>query len=137
MSGGSGGEAGREGLFVALKNLVATLLAIGKTRAELLVNELEEEKFRLMSLWAKAIGAAWLFVLGIIMVVCCVAAAFWEQRVLVFGLAAALFIGSGILIFISLRRQMAQPSKIFRGSLAELEADMAQLRRHRDAPEVP
>jgi hypothetical protein len=48
-----------------------------------------------------------------------------------------LFIGSGILIFISLRRQMAQPSKIFRGSLAELEADMAQLRRHRDAPEVP
>mgnify|MGYP001020415519 CR=1 FL=1 len=137
MSAGSGGEAGREGLFVALKNLVATLLAIGKTRAELLVNELEEEKFRLMSLWAKAIGAAWLFVLGIIMVVCCVAAAFWEQRVLVFGLAAALFIGSGILIFISLRRQMAQPSKIFRGSLAELEADMAQLRRHRDAPEVP
>ena len=137
MSAGSGGEPGREGLFVALKNLVATLLAIGKTRAELLVNELEEEKFRLMSLWAKAIGAAWLFVLGIIMVVCCVAAAFWEQRVLVFGLAAALFIGSGILIFISLRRQMAQPSKIFRGSLAELEADMAQLRRHRDAPEVP
>ncbi len=137
MSAGSGGEAGREGLFVALKNLVATLLAIGKTRAELLVNELEEEKFRLMSLWAKAIGAAWLFVLGIIMVVCCVAAAFWEQRVLVFGLAAALFIGSGILIFISLRRQMAQPNKIFRGSLAELEADMAQLRRHRDAPEVP
>jgi uncharacterized membrane protein YqjE len=43
-----------------LKNLVATLLAIGKTRAELLVTELEEEKFRLMSLWAKAIGAAFL-----------------------------------------------------------------------------
>ena len=57
MSAGTGGEAGREGLFVSLKNLVATLLAIGKTRAELLVNELEEEKFRLMSLWAKAIGA--------------------------------------------------------------------------------
>ena len=47
MSAGAGGEAGREGLFVSLKNLVATLLAIGKTRAELLVNELEEEKFRL------------------------------------------------------------------------------------------
>jgi uncharacterized membrane protein YqjE len=129
MSAGSGGEAGREGLFVALKNLVATLLAIGKTRAELLVNELEEEKFRLMSLWAKAIGAAWLFALGVVMVVCCLAVAFWEQRVLVFGLAAALFLGVGFLVFASLRRQMAQPSKIFRGSLAELEADMAQLRR--------
>ena len=132
MSAGSGGEAGREGLFVALKSLVATLLAIGKTRAELLVNELEEEKFRLMSLWAKAIGAAWLFVLGIIMAVCCLAVAFWEQRVLVFGLAAALFLGVGFMVFASLRNQMAQPSKIFRGSLAELEADMAQLRRHKD-----
>ena len=132
MSAGTGGEAGREGLFVSLKNLVATLLAIGKTRAELLVNELEEEKFRLMSLWAKAIGAAWLFALGTIMVVCCVALAFWEQRVLVFGLAAGLFIGAGFMIFVSLRRQMAQPSKIFRGSLAELEADMAQLRRRKD-----
>jgi uncharacterized membrane protein YqjE len=132
MSAGTGGEPGREGLFVALKNLVATLLAIGKTRAELLVNELEEEKFRLMSLWAKAIGAAWLFALGIVMAVCCVALAFWEQRVLVFGLAAALFVGTGFVIFLSLRRQMAQPSKIFRGSLAELEADMAQLRRRKD-----
>ena len=132
MSAGSGGEAGREGLFVALKNLVATLLAIGKTRAELLVNELEEEKFRLMSLWAKAIGAAWLFALGIVMAVCCVALAFWEQRVLVFGLAAVLFVCSGFVLFLSLRRQMAQPSKIFRGSLAELEADMAQLRRRKD-----
>ena len=132
MSAGSGGEAGREGLFVALKNLVATLLAIGKTRAELLVNELEEEKFRLMSLWAKAIGAAWLFALGTVMVVCCLAVAFWEQRALVFGLAAVVFVGTGIALYLSLRRQMAQPSKIFRGSLAELEADMAQLRRRKD-----
>ncbi len=132
MSAGTGGEAGREGLFVSLKNLIATLLAIGKTRAELLVNELEEEKFRLMSLWAKAIGAAWLFALGTVMVVCCLAVAFWEQRVLVFGLASALFLGVGFMVFASLRRQMAQPSKIFRGSLAELEADMAQLRRHKD-----
>ncbi|HQU80367.1 MAG TPA: phage holin family protein [Azonexus sp.] len=132
MSAGTGGEAGREGLFVSLKNLVATLLAIGKTRAELLVNELEEEKFRLMSLWAKAIGAAWLFALGTVMVVCCLAVAFWEQRVLVFGVAAVLFLGVGFMVFASLRRQMAQPSKIFRGSLAELEADMAQLRRHKD-----
>jgi len=132
MSAGTGGEAGREGLFASLKNLVATLLAIGKTRAELLVNELEEEKFRLMSLWAKAIGAAWLFALGTVMVVCCLAVAFWEQRILVFGLASALFLGVGFMVFASLRRQMAQPSKIFRGSLAELEADMAQLRRRKD-----
>jgi hypothetical protein len=69
MSTETGGEGGREGLFSALKNLLATLLAIGKTRAELLVTEIEEEKFRLMSLWAKAIGASFLFALGLIMLV--------------------------------------------------------------------
>jgi uncharacterized membrane protein YqjE len=134
MSAGSGGKAGREGLFVSLKHLIATLLAIGKTRAELLVNELEEEKFRLMSLWAKAIGAAWFFALGTVMAICALAVVFWEQRLVVFGVAAVLFLGVGFLVFASLRRQMAQPSKMFRSSLAELETDMAQLRRRKDAP---
>ena len=135
MSAGAGVEAGREGLFSALKNLVATLLAIGKTRAELLVTELEEEKFRLMSLWAKAIGAAFLLALGVVMLVCCIALAFWEQRVIVFGIFAALFVGGGLVLASSLKRQASQPSKMFKASLSELEADMAQLRRYRNKPE--
>ena len=134
MTQSAGGEEGREGLFSALKNLVATLLAIGKTRAELLVTELEEEKFRLMSLWAKAIGAAFLLALGVVMLVCCIALAFWEQRVIVFGIFAALFVGGGLVLASSLKRQASQPSKMFKASLSELEADMAQLRRSRNKP---
>jgi uncharacterized membrane protein YqjE len=133
MSAGAGGEAGREGLFSALKNLLGTLLAIGKTRAELLVTEVEEEKLRLMSLWAKAFSVAWLFALGTVMAICCIALLFWEQRVLVFGVAACLFISVGVLVFASLRRQLSQPSKMFRASLAELETDMAHLRRREEA----
>jgi len=132
MSAGAGGDGGREGLYPALKNLLGTLLAISKTRAELLVTEIEEEKLRLMSLWAKAFGAAWFFALGIITAICCIALLFWEQRVLVFGIAATLFIVVGFMVFASLRRQLAQPSKLFRASLAELEADMAQLRRRKE-----
>ena len=135
MTQSAGGEEGREGLFSALKNLVATLLAIGKTRAELLVTELEEEKFRLMSLWAKAIGAAFLLALGVVMLVCCIALAFWEERVIVFGIFAALFVGGGLVLASSLKRQASQPSKMFKASLSELEADMAQLRRYRNKPE--
>ena len=135
MTQSAGGEEGREGLFSALKNLVATLLAIGKTRAELLVTELEEEKFRLMSLWAKAIGAAFLLALGVVMLVCCLALAFWDQRVLVVGIFAALFVGGGLVLASSLKRQASQPSKMFKASLSELEADMAQLRRSRNKPE--
>lgn len=135
MTQQSGGDGGREGLFAALKNVLATLIAIGKTRAELLVTELEEEKLRLMSLWAKAIGAAFLLALGVVMVVCCVALAFWEQRVVVFGIFAVLFIGGGAVLFGSLKRQASQPSKMFKSSLSELEADMVQLRRYRNKSE--
>lgn len=128
MIAAKGGEGGREGLFAALRNLLATLLAIGKTRAELLVTEIEEEKLRLMTLWAKAIGAAFALALGVIMAVLAVAMAFWEQRVLVFGLFAVLFSGVAWWLVSSLKRQFSQPSKLFKASLAELETDMAQLR---------
>ena len=135
MTQSAGGEEGREGLFSALKNLVATLLGIGKTRAELLVTEPGEGKFRLMALGAKAIGAAFLLALGVVMLVCCIALAFWEQRVIVFGIFAALFVGGGLVLASSLKRQASQPSKMFKASLSELEADMAQLRRSRNKPE--
>ena len=128
MPAGSRGEASRERLFVSLKNLIVTLLAIGKTRAELLVTEVEEEKLRLMSLWAKAIGAAFLLAVGLIMLVAFIALVFWEQRILVFGLAAGLDLVAGFFLASALRRQVAQPRRLFRASLAELEADMAQLR---------
>jgi uncharacterized membrane protein YqjE len=132
MPAGSRGEASRERLFVSLKNLIVTLLAIGKTRAELLVTEVEEEKLRLMSLWAKAIGAAFLLAVGLIMLVAFIALVFWEQRILVFGLAAGLFLVTGLFLASALRRQVAQPSRLFRASLAELETDMAQLQRATD-----
>ena len=133
MSAVPGGSESREGLFAALKNLLATLLAIGKTRAELLVTEVEEEKLRLMSMWAKAIGAAFMLSVGLILVVCSLAVAFWEHRLIVFAVAATLFLLTGVILVASLRREAAQPSKLFRASLAELEADMALLRQRKDS----
>ena len=130
-----GGEERRAGLFSSMKGMIATLVAIAKTRAELLVTELEEEKFRLMTLWSKAIGAAFLLAVGLIMAVICFALAFWEQRVLIFGMCAALFIAGALFLISSLKRQASQPSKMFHSSLAELEADMAQLRRTVKMPE--
>jgi uncharacterized membrane protein YqjE len=135
MAEQAGGEAGREGLFAALKNSVATLIAIGKTRAELFVTELEEEKLRLVSLWSKVIGAAFMLAVGVVLAIFCLALAFWEHRVIVFGMFAVLFIGGALFLIASLKRQTAQPSKMFRASLSELEADMALLRRYRDKSE--
>lgn len=135
MTQQAGGEVGREGLYTALKNSIATLISIGKTRAELLVTEIEEEKYRLKILGSKAIGAAFFLGMAIVMAVFCLATLFWEQRVLVFGLFAVFFALAGILLVSSLNRQAKQPSKLFRASLTELEADMAQLRRYTKKPE--
>ena len=135
MTQETGGGAGREGLYSALKNSIATLISIGKTRAELLVTEIEEEKFRLKVLGSKAIGAAFFIGMAIVMAVFCLATLFWEQRVLVFGLFAVLFGLAGFFLVSSLSRQAKQPSKLFRASLNELEADMAQLRRYAKKPE--
>ncbi len=135
MTQETGSENGHAGLFSSLKNMIATLVAIGKTRAELLVTELEEEKIRLMSLWSKAIGAAFLLAVGVIMAVFFLALLFWEQRLLVFGLFAVLFIAGGLLLVASLQRQAARPSRLLRSTLDELEADIAQLRRYADKAE--
>jgi uncharacterized membrane protein YqjE len=135
MTQQTSGEAGREGLYTALKNSIATLISIGKTRAELLVTEIEEEKYRLKILGSKAIGAAFFISMAIVMAVFCLVTLFWEQRVLVFGLFAVLFGLAGFFLVSSLSRQAKQPSKLFRASLNELEADMAQLRRYAKKPE--
>ncbi|RKT58550.1 putative membrane protein YqjE [Azonexus fungiphilus] len=127
MSSGDAGATGRPGLFAALKTLLGTALAIGRTRAELLVTELEEEKYRLVGLWAKAIAAAFLLSLGVIMAVFSLALAFWEQRVLVFGVFAGLFFAGAAVLLVLLLRQARAPSRLFRASLAELDADIAQL----------
>lgn len=129
MAESVGSEGGRVGLFAALKNLLATLLAIGKTRAELLVTEIEEEKYRLISLCSRAFGAALLLVLALVMGVFALALAFWEQRVLVFGVFSLLFLVGGLALLLAVRAQAAQPSKLFQASLAELDTDVAQLRR--------
>ena len=126
----TGGAAGREGLFVALKNALATLLAIGRTRVELLVTEVEEEKLRLMTLWSKAIGAVFLLGIGVVLALFALALAFWEQRVLLFSGFAFLFLGGGGWLALAVRRQSQRPSKLLRASLNELEADVEMLRRY-------
>ena len=125
----------REGLYPALKNIIASVLTIGKTRVELLVVEVEEEKYRLMTLWAKAIGAAFFLALGIVMAVLCLVLVFWESRALVLGGVAVLFVVGGLALIVSLKRQAQRPSKLFHASLSELEADLALLRRHAKHPE--
>ncbi len=127
MSAVNGGEGSHTGYFAALKQLVATLVATGRTRLELLVTEVEEEKIRFLDLVISALAGFFLFGLALVLAIACVAMAFWEYRVAVFGLGALLVLTGAMICLARVRSALAKPSQLFKSSLAELGADLVAL----------
>ena len=80
------------GLFAALKNIAATLLAGSKTRLELLGNEIEEEKQRALYLFVMAQAMLFCCGVGVLLAVAFLTALFWDNRLLVLGASCALFL---------------------------------------------
>lgn len=121
------GEAGA-GLFAALKNSAATLLASGKTRLELLGNEIEEEKLRAINLLLMAQGMVFCLCAGTLIAVFFLSALFWESRLLVLGAATGFFLVLGLVFFVLFKRATLRPEKMFAASIAELQEDLRQLK---------
>jgi uncharacterized membrane protein YqjE len=115
------------GLFESLKGFAGTALEVVHTRLELFATELVEERVRLGLMLAYAAGAVILLSLGVVLGVVTLATLFWEQRVLLFALATALFLGSGLLLVSMLLRQSRTHSRIFSASLSELAKDRVAL----------
>lgn len=116
------------GLFTALKNVSATLLATGRTRFELLSNEFEEEKLRAINLLLMAEAMAFCLGIGILLLVALLAVLFWDNRIAVIGGCAGLFLMLGGFFYGALKRATQRPTKPFASSLAELEEDLRQLK---------
>lgn len=124
MTGSNGGE----GLFASVKNLAATYIAIGRTRLELLGNEIAVEKQRFLTLLLLSQVLVFSLTLGVIMLVALVALLFWDQRLLVVALMAIFFLGLAGYLYVAVRRLLRPPESVFAGSLAELEEDVRQLK---------
>ena len=116
------------GLFAALKNIAATLLAGGKTRLELLGNEIEEEKLRAMQLLLVAQGMVFCFGVGTLLAIALLTALFWDSRLLVLAASAALFLVFGGVFYTLFKRATHRPQHIFAASIAELQEDLHQLK---------
>jgi uncharacterized membrane protein YqjE len=134
MSNPQGGDSAGEiagqntGLFTALKNVSATLLATGRTRFELLSNEFEEEKLRAIRLLVLAETMVFCLAVGILLVVALLATLFWDNRIAVIGGFACLFLLLGFISFKALMSATQRQDKPFASSLAELEEDLRQLK---------
>ena len=126
MSDVQGGTAG--GLLSALKSMAATLLASGKTRLELIANELQVEKLRTIQLVLMAMGMVFCFGLALILGVALLVALFWEQRLLLLGIFSGLFFALAGFFLYRFKQETQRPDKIFAASLAELQEDLRQLR---------
>ena len=116
------------GLFAALKDIAATLLVGGRTRLELLGNEIEEEKLRAMQLILMAQGMVFCFGVGTLLCVALLTALFWDSRLLVLTASAGLFVVCGGVFYAQFKRATHRPEHVFAASIAELQEDLRQLK---------
>ena len=127
MSEPVSGEAG-PGIVQSLRNLAATLVALLRTRFELLATELEEERIRLLQILFWAAGALVFFGVGILLLVVLFIAVFWDSyRITAIITLAVIFLAAGIGMAFGVRRRMQARPKFFSASLDELAKDRDHL----------
>lgn len=116
------------GLFAALRSLLATSVALLRTRFELLAVEVQEEKVRLLSLLAWAAAALVLLAFGTIFLAVFVTVLLWDShRLLALGAFTAVFLVGGAVALATALRLARTPSRLFAASIAELDQDRAAL----------
>ncbi len=126
------GAPGAMGLFAALKKAAATLVGMAQTRLELISNEIQVEKHRVLRQLLLALAVVFCAGLGVLLVVALTTLLFWEQRVAVVAGFALLFVGLAVYFYQALRRSAESSEAMFATSLSELQKDMAQLKEMAD-----
>lgn len=116
------------GTWHAARQKAATLLAIGQTRLELLGNELEVGRITIMRQLMLAQALLFCVALGIVLTVMGLVILFWDQRLVVVALAAALVWGLALYAYLAMQRSNREAAPLFNDSLAELQEDLHQLK---------
>lgn len=115
------------GLMDSAKRLLSTLVSIASTRLELLANEFQEERLRLMQLLFLGLFAFFCFGMCILLLTMFFVVLFWDDhRLAVLGSASVFFFASGSLLLLLARAQAK--STLFSASLAELSKDREKLK---------
>ncbi len=114
--------------MASIRQLVSTLASIVSTRLELLANELQVERLRLLRMLILVLSALFSFGMAALLLVAYVVVLFWDDhRLAAIGVLGAMFFALGALLAWLLRNQAR--TRLFSDSLAELAKD----RQHLDA----
>ena len=121
-------KAEDEGTIASVKNIVTTLLALVRTRLELLSTDLEEGWIRLVLLLATAFVALFCLCFGLVLMAIFIIVLLWDtNRLLVLGLFTAIFISAGLVLFAIAIRTLKTMPRLFKTSINELAKDQNQL----------
>lgn len=121
-------QAAAQGLMASLRRLLSTAFELAQVRLELIGNELEEQKLRILDalIWA-AVGAVLLGV-GLALLTVCVVLLFWEgYRLPALGVLTLGFLGGGVFVLRQARSRLQTPTGAFAASLGEIAKDRAAL----------
>jgi uncharacterized membrane protein YqjE len=118
------------GLFKSVKVLAGTVLDVAHTRLELLANELEEDRLRMIKLIFLSFFMLFFFFLGMVLLTLLIVIAFWESyRFLTIGLIAAIYlsIAGGLSLYLLREVKGKSRPRLFSASLAEIVKDRIAL----------
>ncbi|MDQ2963460.1 MAG: phage holin family protein [Pseudomonadota bacterium] len=125
-----GAERPTAGLAGALSGMIATAVALLRTRLELATVEFEEERERIKIMLVLIVGATMFACFALVTVSVWVVACLWESHPLaaIAGVAIfhALVAGGAVL---ALKQQVKAHGRPFAATLAELERDADAIRR--------
>ncbi len=115
------------GLLGSVRRLLSTLAGVVATRLELLANEWQEERLRLVQMLVFALFAVFCFCMGVLLLALFLVVLYWdEHRLAVLAALSMAFLVSGGWAAMMLRSKL-QGSKLFSVSLAELAKDRTSL----------
>ncbi len=118
-----------EPLFASLRALAHTLLAVLRTRLELLATEFDEERARLAEFAVLAAVALVCFSFAALLAVLFLVVLFWDShRLVAIGGLAVLFAAAGGYLLGTIKRRIAERPPLFSASIDELRKDQDALR---------
>lgn len=121
------------GLLGSIKRLLATLSEVVATRLELLSNEWQEERLRLLQVLLFALFAVFSLCMAILLLVFFLVVLFWdEHRLSILAVLSFGFFIAGGVLFLMLQSKLRNGSKLFSASLAELQKDRESLGEHHE-----
>ncbi len=125
---GTGSATGFAGPLGALKNIAVTLLSTLQTRLTLLGNEVQMEKRLIAQQLGLILALVFCLGVGMLLGVALAVQFWWDHRVAVLGILAALFLALAAYFYAALRRALTTKDELFSATLAELQEDLRQLK---------